>query len=151
MPQPPQWSALLFVLVSQPSPPGVALSPLQSANGSVQSERPHMPSTQLGVPPAVGQAFGQLPQCSTLMFVSVSQPSERPLMQSSRPVSQTIAHSPKALHSATPPLVLQTVSQLPQVVGLDRSASQPFAGSPSQSAKPELQSTISHTPEAQVS
>jgi hypothetical protein len=59
-------------------------------------------------------------------------------------------HVPSTAHVALPPLALQALSHALQVSGDDRSASQPSAASPLQSAKPSsqigVQAPASHTP-----
>ena len=144
MPQPPQFAASVLVSVSQPSPVGEAPSPLQSASGAAQSETPHFPSMHVGVPPAAGQALSQLPQWSTFALRSVSQPSARPFTQSAWPALQLMPQV-AALHVALPPFALHCVVHAPHVSGFDKSASQPFLGLPSQSAKPAAHLLIAHS------
>src|SRR5689334_3698023 len=91
------------------------------------------------------------PQWNTLAVTSVSQPSATPFTQSARPALQLMPQLPSALHTGVPPLSLHTLSHEPQLVGFDRSASQPFFGLPSQSAKPASQVVILHTPRSHCS
>ncbi len=150
MPQPPQLAASLLRFVSQPLPPGTCASPLQSSYGAVQLEMPHFPSLHAGVPPPAGQTLPHTLQLSALTFKSVSQPSVRPFLQSSRPGSQAMLHLP-ALQLALPPFSLHLLLQLPQVAGVERSASQPFLASPSQLSKPASQLVTLQTPASHFS
>src|SRR5688572_29493283 len=144
MPQPPQLLGSSVTSVSH----SVSSSPSHSARGSAQFEIPHTPSKQAGLPTAVGQRSSHMPQWSTLALVFVSHPSSAPLMQSPRPSSQRIPHSPSS-HTGVPPLSLQCVVQSPHVSGAPRSASHPSAMSPLQSSNPGSHSA-SQTPSTQT-
>jgi hypothetical protein len=103
------------------------------------------------VPTLEVQTLPQPPQFETLTVVSVSQPSAMPLTQSAWPVLHWMAHVPfvGSVQLALPPLSEHLLSQLPQVSGALRSASQPLAELPSQSAKPTSHFTL-QTPSVQV-
>jgi hypothetical protein len=92
MPQPPHASALLVVFVSQPS---VRLLLLQSAKPVVQTPISHEPLTQVRAMFVGEQAPEQLPQLSTSLFVSISQPSVcLLLLQSAKPFAHMPLHTP---------------------------------------------------------
>jgi hypothetical protein len=69
MPQPPQLSGSVLVSVVQPVEPV-----LQLPNGAVQLDVPHVPAAQVGVPVVDVHLLPQLPQFSTLLSRSTSQP-----------------------------------------------------------------------------
>src|SRR5262245_47647222 len=145
MPQPPQCLASFVTFVSQT----VASFPSHSRFGSVHVETPHTPSLQAGTPTAEGHMRPHIPQCRTLTFVFVSQPSRMPLMQSALPGLQVMPQLLSSLQTGTPPFALHTLLQSPQVSGDERSASQPSSIWPLQSANPSAQ-PASHTPSTQV-
>jgi hypothetical protein len=70
LPQAPQWLALVFRFVSQPS----AVLPLQLPQPALQPAIVHAPLEQPGVPLAMKHALPQAPQWETLVLVLTSQP-----------------------------------------------------------------------------
>jgi hypothetical protein len=121
MPHPPQFSGSSVTFVSQT----VLSFASHSRFGSLHVETPHTPSLHAGIPTADGQARPHIPQCRTLTFVFVSQPSRMPLMQSALPGLHVMSQVPSGLQTAVPPLALQTLVQVPHVSGDDKSASHP--------------------------
>jgi hypothetical protein len=109
-----------------------------------QSRRPALqarvqaPLTHIAVVPVVAvHAALQAPQLARLVSRSVSQPFVRLASQSPRPASQVNPQLPPTPQVAVAPgAAVHVALHEPQVGGLVRSASQPFAGSPSQSPRP---------------
>jgi len=82
--------------------------------------------------------------------VSISQPVDARLSQLPKPDEQTIEHSP-LMHPPVPFVELQKIPHAPQFEGsLISAASQPSAGLPLQSAKPEEQMPTLHVELTQV-
>jgi hypothetical protein len=114
-----------------------------SVNPGKQAPTPHVPPEQVAKRPVFiwEHLYGQLPQWSGF-------------------VARLTHESPQVVsggeHAATQPLGAhfspgwQTLLHEPQVAGFDRSASHPFAGSPSQSNQPGWHVPMAHAPEAQV-
>jgi hypothetical protein len=113
--------------------------PSQSPKSAPQA-KPHEPAAQVALAFA-GEAHRrvQLPHVVGLAR-SASHPLAALESQSARPVLQAAtAHAP-AVQAGVPLATTQRVGQLPQWVASEpRSTSQPFAASPSQSAKPAVQ------------
>jgi hypothetical protein len=109
-----------------------------------QSRRPALqarvqaPLMHMAVVPVVAvQAIPQPPQLARLVSRSVSQPFMRLASQSPRPASQVNPQLPPTPQVAVAPGgAVHVALHEPQVGGDVRSASQPFAGSPSQSPRP---------------
>lgn len=130
----PQLAQSLAVLTerSQPSP---AL-PLQSAQPASHTAAPHTPAAHVGAAWTARQGRSQAPQSLSVLVVS----------------TQRVPHiTAGATQAATQPVALQSgvaplhvVAQAPQLVALESDASQPFAGSVSQSSQPAWQLAISH-------
>jgi hypothetical protein len=145
-PHPPQLSTSVAVSTSQPS----VLLALQSASVPLHAESPHVPLTQFGVPPLVEQSPEQLPQCSTLLDVSVSHPFVGSPSQSANPVAHLIAHAPSA-QEAVPLLLEQAFPQAEQFAALvSRFVSHPSLILPLQSPHPVSHLAISQDPSVQV-
>jgi hypothetical protein len=129
LPHPPQWVSEVRVSASQPLP----LLPSQSAKPGSHIETRHTPSRQTGVPPAVGHAFPQRPQCVRLVAVDTSQPLAGFMSQSAKPgLQEATMHAPPsqvgvALESA------QTLPQRPQCELLVRRS---VHATPEQRSKP---------------
>jgi hypothetical protein len=88
----------------------------------------------------------QVPQWVLLAVTSVSHPFAASPSQSPRPVAHAPTPQVPARHTAVPPGAVQAVPQRPQWLVLTRvSVSHPFAGLPSQSAKPVVHATMRHT------
>src|SRR5262245_52574963 len=89
--------------------------------------------------PSLPHLTPQLPQLFGSAEVCASQPFATLLSQFLNPALHTMEHT-ELEHDATPPAELHAVPQAPQLFTLVfRSVSQPFAGLPSQSPKPALQ------------
>jgi hypothetical protein len=103
------------------------------------------------VPTVEVHTLPQPPQFETLTVISVSQPSLMPFTQSAWLASHLMVQVLVAgsAQVALPPFAEQWLSQVPQVSGELRLASQPFLGSPSQSSKPGLHVTL-QTPSVQT-
>jgi len=140
MPHPPQlFTSLPWVAVSQPS----AAKPLQSPKPMAQA-----PTTHLLAEHALTDTFGkahafvQLPQWLTSL-ASVTQLLEQSVVAPPHVVPQEPAE-----HTWPPP---HAVPQPPQLaLSACVLTSQPFAGLPSQSAKPPAQAPSVHVPVEQV-
>jgi hypothetical protein len=97
----------------------------------------------------VAHARPHAPQWAVLVRVSVSQPLAALPSQSANPARHdAIVHVPPA-HAAVALGRLHARPHIPQLVAVVRvSTSQPFAGFPSQSAKPALHAAMVHAPAA---
>ena len=146
MKHPPQFATELSVSTSQPFA-GLAS---QSTKPRAQVN-PHAPAAQVGAAFArAGHTVPHAPQFVTAVRVSTSQPSARAPSQSANPAVQARPHAPAVHTGAALAGVAQAVAQAPQWASDVRvSTSQPFAASPSQSAKPAAQAKP-HAPAAQV-
>lgn len=146
MPQPPQLSTSLRVSISQPF---VGLES-QSRKPMAQLATVQAPDVQLQLAFIPLQLVVQLPQWSTSLRMSVSQPVTGLESQSAKPGEQlATAQAPDAqLQLAFIPL--QAIMQPPQWLTLLRVLiSQPFAGFMSQLAKGRLQPVTVQEPETQ--
>jgi hypothetical protein len=143
--QPPQLLGSALVGSSQP----FAGLPSQSLKPGLQVGV-HTPAEHATWPFGFRHLFPQPPQSFGLVATSSSQPLFGSPSQSAQPVLQVGWHCP-ATQLVEPLAFVQAVSQSPQLATLPvRFASQPFAGSPSQSSKPGLQEAITHEPPAQA-
>jgi hypothetical protein len=88
-------------------------------------------------PPA--QAFGQEPQCASLVASSASQPLVASASQSSNPAAQTSAHVSATQAGVEAGPEGHASSHAPQCATSARLCSHPFVASPSQSSKPAWQ------------
>jgi hypothetical protein len=141
-PQPPQFAMSEAVSTSQPSD----VLALQSASVPVHADRPQLPPTQFGVPPVVEHVPLQLPQCSTLLVVSVSQPFDGSESQSSKPAVHETLHAPSA-HVPFAWLLEQGCPHAPQFAALvSRFVSQPSEAMPLQSPNPGSHFATPQTP-----
>ena len=124
----PQWAGSLIVSTQLPAQSTGAAAPhaLVQIRAPVSGCMPHRGDGS-------AQLTSQPPQLVGLAR-SVSQPSDGLPLQSARPSSHTKPHVPALQVGVALGGSGQTVSQVPQVVGSRRLVSQPFAGSPSQSA-----------------
>ncbi len=130
-PQVLQLFTSLVRLTSQPSDG----SPLQSPNPAGHTLTPHLCRLHQGVaPPTAAHKLPHVPQLFTSFSVLVSQPFERLSSQSAKPGEHVIWHCESA-HVGVPLMPTQIVPHAPQFVGSPLVlVSQPFVGSPSQSA-----------------
>jgi hypothetical protein len=137
MPQPPQFVRLEDVSASQPFP----TLPSQSSKAP-EHVKSHPEGPQRAT--ALAGAEHEFPQLRQLVVVPsvVSHPA--PPLQFANPESQVMPQLPEE-QVAVPFTFEQALPQVPQVVVLERSASQPFVGLPSQSWKP-LEQFQSQTP-----
>ncbi len=142
-PHAPQLVGDVDTLVSQPS----AVPPVQSANDALHSSR-HALDTHTALAFAKGpHTVPHAPQFpgSTLVTVHAAP-------HSVLPVPQLAAHVP-AVHTVPPPHTrgIPDTEQAPQLaLSVFVFTSQPFAGLPSQSAKPALHAPIAQVPAAHV-
>lgn len=134
VPHAPQFAALVFVFVSQPSDTRPLQLPYPVAHVSE-----HAPALQLGVAFVVEHAAAHAPQFVALVLVFVSQPSETTPLQLPKPV----VHVPRAqvpvVHVSLAFARSHTVPHPPQFVSVWVLVSQPLLGLPSQLAKPDAQ------------
>jgi hypothetical protein len=140
MPQPPQLAASLpRVAVSQP----LLASPSQSPKPLAHAPTTHAdPEHAFTATFESEQALVHEPQWLTSVVSFTQAP-----VQFVRPLPQVVVHTP--LEHTVPPG--HTLPHDPQLPPLARTlTSQPFAGLPSQSAKPGLQVPIAHVPAAQL-
>src|SRR5262249_1962722 len=93
----------------------------------------------------MAQALPQAPQFLPSTRMLVSQPLPAKPSQSAKPGLQAMLHAPE-LHAAVPFVLLQTLPQAPQLLGVLRLVSQPLLARPSQLPKPGLQAIL-HAPE----
>jgi hypothetical protein len=140
MPQPPQ----LPRVVSGDSQPLASL-PSQLPNPASQDPIAHMPVAQLAVACERRHAIPQPPQSASVRS-DVSHPVEASASQSPKFVAQlVISHVPVA--QLSPAFAsAHTAPHEPQLVRLLSGVSQPFASTPSQSAKPMLQVPMRQVP-----
>jgi hypothetical protein len=133
-PQPPQ----LFgsAVVSTRQAPLQRVSPGPQTSGVVPQDPLLHVATE---PEAAVHGWPHVPQLDG----SLERSMHRPVPQLAVGAAHDATHPPEAQSGVAPE---QEVAQLPQVCALVRSASQPFVGSPSQSAHPLLQLTISQAP-----
>src|SRR5689334_8180284 len=110
-------------------------SPLQSPLPAGQTVSPHSPLRHQGLPPAAGMhSWPHSPQFSTSRVIPFSQPSSLRPLQSVKPSSHSTLHS-DASQYASPFTDGHRKSHLPQwLESVEVFTSQPFSGSPSQSA-----------------
>jgi hypothetical protein len=131
VPHAPQFVALVFVFVSQPS----AAPPVQLPKPTAQDTE-HTDAVQVGVALTVEHAAAHAPQFAALVVVFVSQPSATIPLQLPKPTVQV----PSAQVPAAQVSVLfarsQTTPHAPQSVSVRMFFSQPLLGLPSQLAKP---------------
>ena len=129
-PQPPQFDGSLAICVSQP----FAGSPSQSAKSAAHTGT-QLPATQLVVPFAFVHGAPQLPQSSSEVVRSVSQPFWTTASQSPDVLgTQLGSHSPSK-QVVDPDGVVQTRSQPPQLItSFVVDVSQPLSVRPSQAA-----------------
>jgi hypothetical protein len=131
VPHAPQFVALVFVFVSQPS----AAPPEQLPKPTAQDTE-HTDAVQVGVALTVEHAAAHAPQFAALVVVFVSQPSATIPLQLPKPT----LHVPSAHVPAAQVSVLfarsQTTPHAPQSVSVRMFFSQPLLGLPSQLAKP---------------
>jgi hypothetical protein len=104
---------------------------------------PHVPFVHVAVPSAVGQAFAHPPHDSMLV-VSSTQPPLHALVGKGQVVAVTQA--PFSQSCPAPHDVLHE----PHVAEVLKSASHPFAGLPSQSARPAGHDPTAHAPDLHV-
>ena len=146
VPQPPQFAALVFVLVSQPFP---AL-PSQLPKLASHPTSWQVPLAHDSVAFGISQATPQAPQLVSV-FRLVSQPLVASPSQFANPVAQVGTQAP-AVQVEVPFAFEHTVPQVPQFAGLVfRFASQPLAATPSQFPKPALHVRMPHVPDEHVS
>jgi hypothetical protein len=123
---------------------------LQSAKPVSQRETAQLPLVHWPSACASAHARPHAPQ-SDALFSERSQPSDGSPLQSPKPGRHTIFPHTPASHvaDATFGSIVQLFLQLPQLAGFDRSASQPLAVIPSQSARPDPQTKL-HLPSSQL-
>jgi hypothetical protein len=152
-PHAPQFATLVSSGVSQPLVALPSQLPMLVLHTRLQT-----PPAQLAVPPALGHTLPHRPQWLVLVKIVVSQPSAGFELQSLLSRGHASA-TPQVLaaqaataptggggHTAVGPVHAPQWLMSPIAVF----TSQPFAGLPSQSAKPVLQVPRMHTPPAQV-
>jgi hypothetical protein len=124
------------LVVSTRHAPLQSVSPAAHVSGVV----PQTPDVHVAIDPVA--AVHAVPQ--TAQFAgSLDRSTHRPVPQFARGAVHVATH-PLGLNKDAVPL--HAIPQLPHVCGLVRSASQPFVGSPSQSAHPGLHVTVSQAP-----
>jgi hypothetical protein len=125
----------------------LATFPSQLANGALQAATVHVDALQPAVPLTTKHCWLHPPQLFGSLLVCVSQPSTARWSQSWKPaLHDATVHAPPA-QPAVPFASLQTCPQVPQLfVSAPVSVSHPFAGLPSQSAKPGLHAATVHIP-----
>jgi hypothetical protein len=135
-PQAPQFRTSVVLFTSQPL---VAL-PSQLPKPMLQAT-PQAPAVHDGDALArAGHWVPQAPQFAVLVLVFTSQPFIAMLSQFAVPAGQTTEQAPDWHRAVAPPPAVQALPQVMQLaVSVARLASQPLAGSRSQSPKPALQ------------
>jgi hypothetical protein len=109
----PQWAALVWRLTSHPLAGCVS----QSAYPVLHVPTLHCPDTQVGFAFGTAQGAPQLPQLSTLVAMSISQPSATLPLQSELPVvHEAIVHL-LSLHEAAAFGMTQAFAHAPQFAG----------------------------------
>ena len=94
--------------------------------------------------------FAQLPQWATDVVMSVSQPVDALLSQSPNPAKHVMTQVP-FVQLGLPFVLEHALPQAPQLSGsASVGSSQPFDGSPSQSANPAMHWPKAHWPAAQI-
>jgi hypothetical protein len=143
-PHAPQLAVSVAVCTSHPG-----LDALQSAkpgSHAVTTQRPaplHRP-----IPLGKAHMSPQAAQLSTLPS-TVSHPFEGSPSQSAKESRHAVNEQAPAEHSPTPFAQAQVTPQAPQLLALERDASQPFAELPSQSSRPASHAMTSQVPVAQ--
>ncbi len=134
-PHAPQLRGSLCNCASQP----FTALPSQFAKPALQAARSHAPAAQRPTPFAGAHARPHAPQFAVLLVGSVSQPFEGSPSQFANPVVHApITHDPVE-HAAPAWAKAHAFPHIPQLARLLRvSASQPFAGLPSQSPAPAV-------------
>jgi hypothetical protein len=146
IPQPPQFEVEVVVLISQPFDAMWS----QSAKPELQLAIAHVPPLQVGVAFGVVQTMLQPPQLLTSVWPLMLQPVVYLPSQFRKPVLQGPRPQTPLLQSAVPFCSEHTVPHMPQFcVEVVVLTSQPSATCRSQSAKPELHTTMVHAPAAQ--
>jgi hypothetical protein len=138
-PQVPQFRGLVRRSISQPS---VTLLLLQSPLPSAQSDTPQIPATQLGTPPATGQALPQAWQLRASELMFVSHPLSGLPSQSSNPEAHGLVIQVLPTQLNGPFSFRHLCPHLPQLSVVARLVSQPSSMAPLQSANPGSQSVI---------
>ena len=113
---------------------------------------PQSPIAQVGVARGPdGHARPQAPQCAGFVASSTSQPFAPSPSQFEKPALHADPQTPISQRPIAFGADAQAVPQAPQCAGLDASStSQPFAPSPSQSAKPAAQDATAQRPVLQT-
>jgi hypothetical protein len=137
VPQRPQLATSVCVLVSQPA------AAVQSPKPATHA-KPHALAAHVAVAFAgAGQLVPHAPQWAAVVRVSVSQPLAAMPSQLPKPVTHAKPHALAAHVGVAFAGVAQIVPHAPQLVADARvSTSQPFAATPSQSAKPMAQTKV---------
>jgi hypothetical protein len=144
VPQAPQLVTVVFRFVSQP----LVRSPSQSPQPALQVGA-HFPAVHATPPCGFVQAIPQVPQFAAVVFRFVSQPLDGSLSQFPKPaVHVPSVHTPPGQVSVAFAR-LHTAPQPPQLLRVVVLVSQPFAGFPSQLAKPAAH-TGRHVPAGQL-
>lgn len=107
-----------------------------------------VPAEHAGVPLLLLQTLPQLPQLDVVV-VSVSHPLLMLPSQFARPALHVMSLQVPPVHEGVPPVVLQALPHVPQLVIVVRSVSQPFDALPSQFPQSGLQ-VMPQLPEAHV-
>jgi hypothetical protein len=143
LPHAPQLAGFVCVLTSQP----LAALMSQSAKPILQLATRHVPAAHAGAPLGVEHTLPHAPQLDAFVCVLTSQPLAGFRSQSAKPALQlATAHIPAA-HAGVPFAIAQVLPHEPQLAAfVCVFTSQPFAGFPSQSAKPALQLAIPQPP-----
>jgi hypothetical protein len=105
--------------------------------------RPHLPFVHVAVPPAAVHALPHLPHDSGLVL-SLTQPPLQAVVGKGHVVAVT--QEPLSQSCPAPHFVLHD----PHVAEVLKSASQPFAGLPSQSSRPGGHDPTAHAPDLHV-
>ncbi len=129
---PAQWRSLVRVSTSQP----LVRSPSQSANPALHRPNTHKPAAHIAVAPAYAHRAPQAPQSARLVRMLTSQPFSWLRSQSANAGSHATTAHPPATHATREALSsMHCERHAPQLSGdVAVFVSQPFDGSPSQSA-----------------
>lgn len=111
---------------------------------------PHVLATHVAVPPVAVHTWPHVPQLAVVVAVLISHPLEARPSQSAKPalhaVSVHVSTPATLVHASVAWLVLHAVLQFPQWLVVVIDVSQPFLGSPSQSARPAAHVKIEQLP-----
>ena len=142
-PQRPQFVMDAVRSVSQP----LASLPSQFPEPALHAASTHAPATHDGDAWAKPHARPHEPQLDVFEASVTSHPSAGSPLQSAKPALHRATAQAPAVHAATPSATRQTAPHVRQfITSAWRSVSQPFAATPSQSARPGAHVERVHTP-----